>query len=137
MSHSSHFTSKAMGMITHGDRPDEVPKGMAMLVLSDNGWVGTNNGYPFAGQPALYPIAQAQAIKDAWWHHFLLNASPLRHAIEMVTAAADARAGCWRDAIGKDVDLDASICESDNAERELMADMLDAAVDFVTKELLK
>ena len=56
---------KAMSMVTY--REDEnIPLGMAALTINDNGWVGTNNGYPFAGQPALFPEDQANAIMYAW-----------------------------------------------------------------------
>lgn len=56
---------KAMHMVTHSDDAS-IPKGFAALTMNDNGWVGTNNGWPFAGQPALFPEAQANAICYAW-----------------------------------------------------------------------
>lgn len=56
---------KTMSMVTHADDTN-VPKGFACLCINDSGWVGTNNGFPFAGQPALFPIAQAHAITYAW-----------------------------------------------------------------------
>lgn len=52
-------------MITHEMDP-KVPKGLAFLSMDDNGWVGTNNGNPMLGQPALYPEAQARALMLAW-----------------------------------------------------------------------
>jgi hypothetical protein len=51
--------------MTHGDDPN-IPKNFAAITMDDNGFVGTNNGYPFAGQPALFPIDQACAICYAW-----------------------------------------------------------------------
>jgi hypothetical protein len=56
---------QAMGMVTHKDNPI-IPSGFAALVINNSGWCGTNNGYPFYGQPALFPIAQANAIMYAW-----------------------------------------------------------------------
>lgn len=49
---------------THEDDP-EIPKGKAIIVMNDNGFVGTNNGWPMMGQPALYPLSQAIAITQA------------------------------------------------------------------------
>ena len=43
-----------------------IPKGMAILEMDDNGFVGTNNGWPHIGQPALFPIGQAEAIMNCW-----------------------------------------------------------------------
>ena len=71
--------SKSMGFINHGDDP-KVPEGMAFLVMADNGWVGTNNGWPFDGQPALYPEAQAHAITYAW-NAFSLGILPRPEAV--------------------------------------------------------
>lgn len=34
--------------------------------MTNNGFVGTNNGYPLTGQPALFPLGQAKAIEAAW-----------------------------------------------------------------------
>ena len=45
---------------------DEIPDGMAVLGMDNNGHVGTNNGWPMVGQPALYPFEQAKAIASAW-----------------------------------------------------------------------
>lgn len=56
---------KTMHMVLHEDDPS-IPEGMAALTMTNNGWVGTNNGWPFAGQPALYPKDQAHAICYAW-----------------------------------------------------------------------
>lgn len=56
---------KAMHMATHDD-DSWIPEGKAALTLDDNGWVGTNNGHPFDGQPALFPEAQANAMCYAW-----------------------------------------------------------------------
>lgn len=56
---------KWFAMVTADDDPN-IPNGFAALAMNDNGWVGTNNGYPFAGQPALFPEAQANAIMYAW-----------------------------------------------------------------------
>ena len=52
-------------MQSHRDDP-KIPKGYAVLVMDDNGFVGTNNGEPFVGLPALYPETQAAAIVLAW-----------------------------------------------------------------------
>lgn len=41
-------------------------KGMVALFINDNGWVGTNNGWPHSGQPALYPEDQALALSFVW-----------------------------------------------------------------------
>ena len=38
----------------------------AILTIDNNGIVGTNNGLPFSGQPALFPESQAMAILIAW-----------------------------------------------------------------------
>ena len=56
---------KYMHMTTHSDDP-AIPECMAALSMDDNGWVGTNNGWPFDGQPALFPQPQANAICYAW-----------------------------------------------------------------------
>lgn len=56
---------KYMQVVTHRDNPD-IPVHLAAIAMSDSGWVGTNNGWPLAGQPALYPKAQAIAIAYAW-----------------------------------------------------------------------
>ncbi len=45
---------------------NKIPEGKAILVLDNNGFVGTNNGWPLGGQPALYPENQARAIAMAW-----------------------------------------------------------------------
>ena len=52
-------------MVTHDDDA-RIPDGMAALTMDNNGWVGTNNGWPLMGQPALFPLAQANAITYAW-----------------------------------------------------------------------
>ena len=62
----------AIRMLTHED-DDKIPEGFAMLYMDNNGWAGTNNGYPHHGQPALYPREQAKAIQDAWWYYFILG----------------------------------------------------------------
>lgn len=54
-----------MRTVFHRDDPN-IPSGMAALSMDDNGWVGTNNGWPLMGQPALYPEDQAVAIAYAW-----------------------------------------------------------------------
>ena len=46
---------------THKDDP-KVPEGKAALVMDNNGFVGTSNGYPLIGRPALFPESQARAI---------------------------------------------------------------------------
>jgi len=56
---------KAMHMVTHSENT-AIPEGLAALSIDDRGWVGTNNGWPFAGQPALFPIPQANALMYAW-----------------------------------------------------------------------
>ncbi len=70
---------KAMSFRTHDDDVG-IPMDMAAIVMNDNGWVGTNNGWPLAGQPALYPIAQASAICYAW-NSFTLDQLPNPKAI--------------------------------------------------------
>lgn len=55
-----------MRYVTHEDDAN-IPEGFAALYMDNNGWVGTNNGWPHAGQPALYPLAQAQALCAAWY----------------------------------------------------------------------
>jgi len=52
-------------MVTHDD-DIAIPKGMAAIAMNNNGWVGTNNGWPLTGQPALFPQSQAHAICYAW-----------------------------------------------------------------------
>jgi hypothetical protein len=54
-----------MSYYTHKDDP-KIPEGFACLAITNNGWVGTNNGWPISGQPALFPEAQAEAIAIAW-----------------------------------------------------------------------
>ena len=54
-----------MSMKTHKDNPI-IPQGKAMLFLTNGGVVGTNNGLPMFGQPALFPESQAHAILTAW-----------------------------------------------------------------------
>lgn len=61
---------KTMRVLTK-DQDDKIPTGMAALYMDGNGWVGTSNGYPHTGSPALFPIAQAEAIAYAWG--FLMN----------------------------------------------------------------
>lgn len=58
-------TPHSMRLVTHEDDKG-IPDGMAAICLDDNGWVGTNNGYPIDGQPALFPEAQARALCVAW-----------------------------------------------------------------------
>lgn len=45
---------------------DKFPEGKVALYINDNGWVGTNNGYPHNGQPALYDEGQALALSFVW-----------------------------------------------------------------------
>ena len=56
---------KAMCITTHED-DNSIPKGMAVLSINNEGFIGTNNGWPHAGQPALFPQNQAHAICYAW-----------------------------------------------------------------------
>lgn len=56
---------KSMGIVNHDDDP-AIPRGFAAIAMNDSGWVGTNNGWPMAGQPALFPESQARAICYAW-----------------------------------------------------------------------
>ncbi len=49
---------------THED-DSNIPEGKAVIVMNDNGFVGTSNGWPLTGQPALYPLSQAIAITQA------------------------------------------------------------------------
>jgi len=65
---------KMMRCLTH-ETNSEVPEGFAILVLDDSGFVGTHNGWPHAGQPALYPVAQAHAIEMAWNYIVLCHPS--------------------------------------------------------------
>jgi hypothetical protein len=48
------------------DDNKEIPDGMVLLSRDNNGWVGTNNGWPMVGQPALYPEEEGRAIAAAW-----------------------------------------------------------------------
>ena len=64
-----YYGSNYMRMVTcelGSDYRNKIPEGFACLYIDNNGWVGTNNGWPHAGQPALYPIGQAEAIMCAW-----------------------------------------------------------------------
>jgi hypothetical protein len=54
-----------MTCYTHEYDP-KIPVGFACLAIDNNGWVGTSNGWPHDGQPALFPKAQAEAIAIAW-----------------------------------------------------------------------
>lgn len=54
-----------MRLVTNEDESD-IPADFAAICMDNNGWVGTNNGFPHSGQPALFPIAQAEAIVIAW-----------------------------------------------------------------------
>ena len=50
----------------HSEQDPNIPQGKAILELDNNGFVGTNNGWPLVGQPALFPESQARAIALAW-----------------------------------------------------------------------
>lgn len=63
--HEERYFMKPMRILTHDDR-SAIPKGKAMLYVDDSGWVGTNNGEPFVGQPALYPEQLARQILHVW-----------------------------------------------------------------------
>ena len=52
-------------MMTNDDNPS-IPKGKARLRLDNNGWVGTSNGWPLVGQPALFPESQALELSTLW-----------------------------------------------------------------------
>ena len=65
---------KAMFMVTNKEDPN-IPVGKAALCINDSGWFGTNNGFPFAGQPALFPEDQANAILYTW-NHFDIHSMP-------------------------------------------------------------
>ena len=65
---------KMMRLQTHADN-EKIPVNMAILTIDDNGFVGTNNGWPHVGQPALYPLAQAEAIAVAWNYVAFLHPS--------------------------------------------------------------
>jgi len=54
-----------MRATTHEMNPD-IPAGMATLELDNNGFVGTSNGHPMFGRPALFPESQARAILSVW-----------------------------------------------------------------------
>jgi hypothetical protein len=54
-----------MRVLTSEDNA-KIPLGKAMICMDNNGWVGTNNGWPIGGQPALFPLSQANAIALAW-----------------------------------------------------------------------
>lgn len=56
---------KMMRIIDHEQNAD-IPQDKAMLYVDDTGWIGTNNGEPFTGQPALYPALQAIEIAHCW-----------------------------------------------------------------------
>lgn len=56
---------KFMRVLTH-EKDSNIPVGKAALTIDDKGWVGTNIGCPFHGQPALFPIEQATAIAYTW-----------------------------------------------------------------------
>ncbi len=51
-------------LIDH-EQNSKVPAGFAVIAQNNGGWLGTNNGYPLHGQPALYPLPQAEAITNA------------------------------------------------------------------------
>ncbi len=72
---------KSMHYINHDDDPN-IPVGMACIYIADNGWLGTNNGY--AGQPALFPEAQAEAVCYAW-NFFKLDNLPNPGAVKPAT----------------------------------------------------
>jgi hypothetical protein len=48
-------------MRTHADDP-RIPEGKAVLEWDNNGFIGTSNGWPLQGMPALFPQSQAEAI---------------------------------------------------------------------------
>jgi hypothetical protein len=54
-----------MRIISSDDDP-RIPPGKAMICMDNNGWCGTNNGWPLGGKPALFPLSQANAIALAW-----------------------------------------------------------------------
>lgn len=57
--------SNFLRVLTHEDKP-EIPVGYALMVMDNNGWIGTNNGQRYTGQPALFPVNQARALSLAW-----------------------------------------------------------------------
>ena len=65
---------KLIRVMSHADDP-KIPEGLAVLYMDDNGFVGTNNGQPFTGQPTMYPEAQAVAISTAWNYMALFHPS--------------------------------------------------------------
>jgi len=79
-----------MRLQTHADN-EKIPENLALLYLDDSGWVGTNNGWPHVGQPALYPLAQAEAIATAWNYvafcHPALDEMPGRDSLSEGTKA--------------------------------------------------
>lgn len=79
---------KMMRLITKTQDP-KIPEGMALIYIDDKGWVGTHNGWPHTGQPALYPHTQAAAIATAWNYVAILHPSldemPGRHCLAEAT----------------------------------------------------
>jgi len=57
--------SKNMRVITR-DQDENIPNGMAAIYMDNHGWVGTDNGNPLTGSPALFPEAEARALMYAW-----------------------------------------------------------------------
>jgi len=66
------MSGKHMHLVTHEQDP-KVPEGYALLYMDDNGWVGTNNGWPHCGQPALFPEPQAHALMLVWSYVMLFH----------------------------------------------------------------
>lgn len=54
-----------MHMMTSDDDV-KIPKGMAVLYIDNNGFVGTNNGWPINGIAAFFPESQAEIILSCW-----------------------------------------------------------------------
>ena len=79
---------KVMRLLTHKE-DIRIPEDMAMLYMDNSGWVGTNNGWPHSGQPAMFPLAQAEAIATAWnyvlFFHPSLSEMPGRNNLSEAT----------------------------------------------------
>lgn len=115
---------------SHTNRTPKVPEGYALLYVVDNGWVGTNNGWPHAGQPALFPETQAHAILLVWNYvmifHPNLDGLPPEAVPEAVMAWIKGRPWGRERVVYQDLDENQKI-------KEVWANGTDHALELVSK----
>lgn len=79
--------------LIYPDESNNIPQGKVAIAMNDNGFVGTNTGWPLAGQPALFPESQGLAIANVWMFAHFLGEEKVRELMpnpeEMDTKAWD------------------------------------------------